>query len=876
MYNCTTILKIKVIVTRLRSINNVSDLKKLSYILVFFALAACKSKIYHNTTARFNGYYNANERLIQAAQTLQLSNVDNYEKVLSVFQFGDEAKSKAIQPDMDEVFKKAGVIIQKHGISKWVDNSYLLVAKSHFYKRDFYSAIEVFQYVNDRYKNTQESYEATIWIMICKLMLNKDDEAFSVSTSLKPDLELMSKPNKALFYATMAEYYTKQQEYVQAQKYIFRTLKYAEGKTYITRLKFILAQLYQRNGKATQAILNYKSVIKHNPPYEMAFNAKLNIGRTYDATKPETIKQAKSYLQAMAKDDKNISYLDKIYYELGNIAQLENKTDLAIKNYKLSLLNYKDQNTKALTFLQMADLYFKLSNYPLAQAYYDSTGMFLSTKYEGYVKLNEKKKVLSEIIRNLITIQTEDSLQRLGKLSDEERKKILDNYKIEKEKQDKKTEKPKRDNNNNNDNAYIDPNAKNNNYQQGVGDEWYFYNANAIAIGYSEFAKRWGPRNNEDFWFIQDLKNANAGDNNDEPIIEKKPGQNQKDTSSAKKGRETSKKTKNDNFGKIPITAEDVIASNNRIIDAYVANGLIYKDKLNDTKEAIKLFEILLQRFPENTYLAKVYYYLYKCYEELKNTAQSAYYRDLVLNKFSNSDYANIIKNTGNNSTSSGGHEDTRFYEATYEKYKLGDYEEVKKRCDEAYLNYGKSNLIGKFEYLKALAIGKTESEAAFKTALENIVKTYPNTDVYVAANNILDYLKRKNNPVAEVSPTANYGFNPAGEHYYLLLTEDVKANIETLKANYSDYNAEYHRLESFTINSYILGDKTKIILIKPFENSAKAQDYYRELVNNSLFFDKSGLDEYSQCVISEENFKILMKKKDDEEYLIFFRENYK
>ena len=178
MYNCSKIT-LQNIAIPLRSKFNVIVLKKLSYLFIFFAIAACKSKIYHNTTARYNGYYNATERLKQAQLTLERSNVDDYDKILSVFQFGDEAKSKAVQPDMDEIFKKSGTIIQRHGKSKWVDNCYLLIAKSHFYKRDYYSAIEVLQYINDKYKNTQESYEATIWIMVSKLMLGKNDEAFS-------------------------------------------------------------------------------------------------------------------------------------------------------------------------------------------------------------------------------------------------------------------------------------------------------------------------------------------------------------------------------------------------------------------------------------------------------------------------------------------------------------------------------------------------------------------------------------------------------------------------------------------------------------------------------------------------------------------------
>jgi tetratricopeptide (TPR) repeat protein len=848
----------------------VKTLKILFVVLVF---ASCKSKIYHNITARYNGYYNATERMKTAVQTLERSNVDDYDKVLSVFQFADEAKSRAVQPDMDEIFKKAGTIVQKHGPSKWVDNSYLLIAKTHFYKRDYYSAIEVFQYINDRYKNTQESYEATIWIMICKLMLKKNDEAFSVASNLKTDLDNFSDENKALYYATLSEYYIRQQEYIQAQKNITKTLKYAKGRTYRTRLRFILAQLYQRNGKVNQAILNYQAVIKKNPPYEMAFNAKLNIGRTYDPQNPESVKLARSNLRAMARDDKNLAYLDKIYYELGNIDMIEGKPDQAIADYKLSLLNFKDQNTKALTYLKLADLYFKLAQYPLAQAYYDSTGMYLSTKYEGYDQLIAMKKVLSEIVKNLLIIQTEDSLQRLSKLSDAERKAIIDRYnkdkEKEKEKENRKNASDNQPNNNNNNNAP----QNNNDYVQAAGDEWYFYNPAAIAQGFSEFTKRWGSRNNEDFWFLMDRKTMN----NDQKQDEKKdvPTPDPKNPGKKTPDQKAPENKKPVTDVKVPTTKEELDASNARIIDAYVANGLIYKDKLNDAKEALKIFETLLQRFPDNPYLAKVYYYMYKCYADLKDVPKSNQYKELVLNKFPNSDYANIIRHTADKNTSAGGSEETRFYEATYDLYKQENFTEVIKRCDEALGRFTGSNLLGKFDYLKALAIGKTQGEEKFIAQLQYVVKTYPNTDVYVAANNMLDYFNRKSNPVSEGPANAAYKNTPQSEHSYLLITDD-KVDPEKLKIQFADYNAEYHRLESFTINTYYLNDKTKIIQVKPFENSNKAIDYYRELINNTLFFDKAGLEEYSQCVISAENFILLMKKKDDEEYLKFFQANFK
>ena len=50
------------------------------------------------------------------------------------------------------------------------------------------------------------------------------------------------------------------------------------------RYYFILAQLQQKHDSLQQAFSNYSKVIRLNPPYEMAFNARINRARCFDVT----------------------------------------------------------------------------------------------------------------------------------------------------------------------------------------------------------------------------------------------------------------------------------------------------------------------------------------------------------------------------------------------------------------------------------------------------------------------------------------------------------------------------------------------------------------------------------------------------------------
>ena len=50
----------------------------------------------HNLSAHYNGYYNAGIKLEEATDKLAETHVDHYDRILSVFQYADATKAKAI------------------------------------------------------------------------------------------------------------------------------------------------------------------------------------------------------------------------------------------------------------------------------------------------------------------------------------------------------------------------------------------------------------------------------------------------------------------------------------------------------------------------------------------------------------------------------------------------------------------------------------------------------------------------------------------------------------------------------------------------------------------------------------------------------------
>ena len=77
-------------------------------------------KVYHNTTAKYNGYFNADEIRTAAYLQLEGSNQDNYTEVLKIFpwQGGDADKVKG---ELDRAIEKVSIVAASHEVSHWRD-----------------------------------------------------------------------------------------------------------------------------------------------------------------------------------------------------------------------------------------------------------------------------------------------------------------------------------------------------------------------------------------------------------------------------------------------------------------------------------------------------------------------------------------------------------------------------------------------------------------------------------------------------------------------------------------------------------------------------------------------------------------------------------
>ncbi|MDR3287285.1 MAG: tetratricopeptide repeat protein [Prevotellaceae bacterium] len=874
------------------------------------------SRAFHKFTGHYNTYFNGYESYKEGIKKAESTYPASFDELLPVFSFSYKETANKVTSDMDRAITKSNKVVQDHSITakpelprgkkmnkeqrafynkkefnEKIPKAHILIAKAQTYMQDYTGAAATLEYMDSQYARDTILYESRIWSAIVSTERNDLEDA---ENRLKIISRMKNYPKQyhQLYHAAWTNLLIKQKKYGEAIERMQKTLEFTKKRSEKIRYNFLIAQLHQKVGNKENSLIYFTKVSKMNAPYNVRFAAQIQKANSFDPSTQGG--ELKKLYTKMAKDKKNEEYLDQIYYALGNLSRLDKNEKEAADYYLKSIEKNLDNNVQlGLTHLALAELYFVSPDYVKSFHNYNDARGSLPQLHEHYAGILEKIDVLEVLAPNLEIVEHEDSLQNIANMPKADRDKMIDDLIAQVKKQKEEQQKLEQSRQ-----YYVSQsdmerygareNAATQN-SRGSNAKWYFYNTAQLNQGLTEFNMRWGRRKLEDNWR---RKNKGVFENNNFDDMQNEPDLLATETSDTAKT-DTQDKTpqkptltpeqREYYLQDVPLTADAMQISDNKIMHALYLVATSFKNDLNDNNRAIEAFEKLVQRFPDSEYIASSYYYLYNLYTENGETSAADKYKQLLTNYYPNNILTLSIINPGYLQELERKEQQVENnYEQALNLYRENKNTEALDLINATIATNSESKVMPRLELLKVLATNYQNHLASYKEALTNIATKYNGSETEKTANEMLKVLQQNevkimSEQTEDISTTQTQTdtYLPDDKEQYIAVLVDKSLDVNLVAFEIILFNADNYLDSNYETASESFDNKYELLIVKTLNSKNDARTYYSEMLAKSGLIKKLEGSEYLHFIISPDNLQKLKQNKNVAEYMQFFKANY-
>ena len=893
-----------------------------------------QSRWWHAFNAKYNTYYNGTLAYIDGSLEKETGNKDNYTEQIPLYTVSNKNSREIGKANFDRAIEKCEKAIHQHSIKRrpeWTKNrrktakdiewlsrreynpflwkAWMLMGRSQFYQGDFESAAATFSYMSRLYATQPAIYgKARAWLAKCYIEQNWNYDAEDVIRNILRD-SIHWRAQKEWDY-TFADYYIHTGNAEQAIPYLRKVISHEMRRKQKAREWYLMGQLQASIGNKKEAYKAFRHVIRQNPPYELAFNAR--IAMTEVMAKDNAGKMI-SRLKRMAASDNNKEYQDQIYYAIGNIHLSRKDTLQAITAYeKGNQKSTRNGIEKGVLLLHLGDLYWTKEKFSDARRCYGEAIGLLDKDRKDYQQLANRSKVLDELVPYTDAVQLQDSLQQLARMSEKERNAAIDRVidalkKKEKEERNRKAEEEAESTlrqdggnlaNNNNFASSNSPQKNNeNSANTPANGQWYFYSPLTVSQGKAQFQKLWGKRDNVDNWQrINKTVVANAA--GAEEITDEQRDSLAQAAEQEELLKQTSDSAVNDPhrreyyLAQIPFTPEQLAESNKLLEDGLYHAGVIFKDKLNNLPLSRKSLLRLVNNHPDYAHLDDAYYHLYLLYSRERKPEMAQTYLQKLKAEYPESLWTTLLSDPYYAENAKRGVQiEDSLYTLTYQAFRDGEYDKVERNAQISRNRFPDGANRDKFLFIGGLSKLNDGDIKSCLADLKEVVSKYPDSRLSEMAGMIIngvdagrrlyggkfdlnDVWTRRSIELNDRDSTRQKGYSPErnASFVFLLAYDPDKTNenqllFEMAKYNFTSYMARYfdiniedleglHRMQISGFNSY---DEAR-----QYANAVYQQPAIKRLLGNVRAY-----------VISEPNLKLLGTSHTYEEYEKFYSKHF-
>ena len=893
-----------------------------------------QSRWWHAFNAKYNTYYNGTLAYIDGSLEKETGNKDNYTEQIPLYTVSNKNSREIGKANFDRAIEKCEKAIHQHSIKRrpeWTKNrrktakdiewlsrreynpflwkAWMLMGRSQFYQGDFESAAATFSYMSRLYATQPAIYgKARAWLAKCYIEQNWNYDAEDVIRNMLRD-SIHWRAQKEWDY-TFADYYIHTGNAEQAIPYLRKVISHEMRRKQKAREWYLMGQLQASIGNKKEAYKAFRHVIRLNPPYELAFNAR--IAMTEVMAKDNAGKMI-SRLKRMAASDNNKEYQDQIYYAIGNIHLSRKDTLQAITAYeKGNQKSTRNGIEKGVLLLHLGDLYWTKENFSDARRCYGEAIGLLDKDRKDYQQLANRSKVLDELVPYTDAVQLQDSLQQLARMSEKERNAAIDRVidalkKKEKEERNRKAEEEAESTlrqdggnfaNNNNFASSNSPQKNNeNSANTPANGQWYFYSPLTVSQGKAQFQKLWGKRDNVDNWQrINKTVVANAA--GAEEMTDEQRDSLAQAAEQEELLKQTSDSAVNDPhrreyyLAQIPFTPEQLAESNKLLEDGLYHAGVIFKDKLDNLPLSRKSLLRLVDNHPDYAHLDDAYYHLYLLYSRERKPEMAQTYLQKLKAEYPESQWTTLLSDPYYAENAKRGVQiEDSLYTLTYQAFRDGEYDKVERNAQISRNRFPDGANRDKFLFIGGLSKLNDGDIKSCLADLKEVVSKYPDSRLSEMAGMIIngvdagrrlyggkfdlnDVWTRRSIELNDRDSTRQKGYSPErnASFVFLLAYDPYKTNenqllFEMAKYNFTSYMARYfdiniedleglHRMQISGFNSY---DEAR-----QYANAVYQQPAIKRLLGNVRAY-----------VISEPNLKLLGTSHTYEEYEKFYSKHF-
>ena len=840
-----------------------------------------QSRWWHAFNAKYNTYYNGTLAYIDGSLEKETGNKDNYTEQIPLYTVSNKNSREIGKANFDRAIEKCEKAIHQHSIKRrpeWTKNrrktakdiewlsrreynpflwkAWMLMGRSQFYQGNFESAAATFSYMSRLYATQPAIYgKARAWLAKCYIEQNWNYDAEDVIRNMLRD-SIHWRAQKEWDY-TFADYYIHTGNAEQAIPYLRKVISHEMRRKQKAREWYLMGQLQASIGNKKEAYKAFRHVIRQNPPYELAFNAR--IAMTEVMAKDNAGKMI-SRLKRMAASDNNKEYQDQIYYAIGNIHLSRKDTLQAITAYeKGNQKSTRNDIEKGVLLLHLGDLYWTKEKFSDARRCYGEAIGLLDKDRKDYQQLAYRSKVLDELVPYTDVVQLQDSLQQLARMSEKERNAAIDRVidalkKKEKEERNRKAEEEAESTlrqdggnlaNNNNFASSNSPQKNNeNSANTPANGQWYFYSPLTVSQGKAQFQKLWGKRDNVDNWQrINKTVVANAA--GAEEMTDEQRDSLAQAAEQEELLKQTSDSAVNDPhrreyyLAQIPFTPEQLAESNKLLEDGLYHAGIIFKDKLDNLPLSRKSLLRLVDNHPDYAHLDDAYYHLYLLYSRERKPEMAQTYLQKLKAEYPESQWTTLLSDPYYAENAKRGVQiEDSLYTLTYQAFRDGEYDKVERNAQISRNRFPDGANRDKFLFIGGLSKLNDGNIKSCLADLKEVVSKYPDSRLSEMAGMIIngvdagrrlyggkfdlnDVWTRRSIELNDRDSTRQKGYSPErnASFVFLLAYDPDKTNenqllFEMAKYNFTSYMARYfdiniedleglHRMQISGFNSY-------------------------------------------------------------------------